>query len=152
MCAAALTAACGSAATTASAADSEPPAPVTDAFCAFLDERAALSTDEVGAAFHAAQLGELEGALAVTEEVAIPALAGMVAALDTIAGWEPGRPFGAHVRPLVDAFAEAAETFTDAPSDEAFDRMDAAAVALRDEALSGEFARVGTDVFAADCS
>jgi hypothetical protein len=129
------------------------PREVAEAFCTFLDERAAISGDAIGAAFHAAaEQGQLDDAARVTEEIALPALQSMADQLDTIHGWGPGRAFAEHTKPLVDDFSSTATAFIDAPSDEAFEIMDTAAKELRDEAFSGDFARVGNDVFRADCA
>ena len=143
----------GSAASSARAPTSDgPPAAVAEAFCGLLEERARLEAGELAAAYHAAQMGELDEAASVSSALVIPALAVMADQLDVIEEWEAGRAFADHARPLVGDFSEAASEFVANPTDEAaFDRADAAGQALRDELFDGEFARVGVEVFEADC-
>ena len=102
-------------------------------------------------AFHEAQLGELDNAVSVSSEVALPALEVMGASVEVIEGWEPGRPFAAHADPLIREFTDAATAFVDDPDRETFDRTDVAGQVLRDELMAGDFARVGIDLFQADC-
>jgi hypothetical protein len=145
-----MLAACGNAAVQSSAA-SLPPAPVSEAFCGFLEERTLLATDEVGAAFHAAQTGDLDDAIAVSTDTVLPVLVAMTERLDAIEAWAPARAFATHARGLVDEFSDAIEAFLADPTESTFARVDVAGQALRDDALSGEFAQVGTELFDADC-
>jgi hypothetical protein len=153
---AALLTACGggggpSSSGTASRSADAPPAAVGEAFCQFLDERARLLEGTVGVAFHEAQGGDLDGAATVSNEVVLPALGVMAEQLDTIAAWEPGRAWAEHTEPLMREFADGATAFVEEPSEETFHRVDVAGQVLRDDAFADEFARVGIDLFKADC-
>jgi hypothetical protein len=128
-----------------------PPAAVGEAFCQFLDERARLLEGEVGVAFHGAQAGELDEAVAVSTEIVLPALVAMSEQLEAIETWEPGRAWAGHTDPLVREFADSATAFVDDPSQDTFNRVDIAGQVLRNDAFADEFARVGIDVFKADC-
>ena len=129
----------------------EPPQEVSDAFCDLLDARARLAAGEIGVAYHAAQLGELEEAVSVSSEIAIPALEIMSTSVEVIEAWQPARPFAAHADPLIREFTEAASAFVEDPDQETFDRTDVAGQTLRDDLLAGDFARVGIDLFQANC-
>jgi hypothetical protein len=153
---AALLSACGGGAASSAAGETTAPdlpgAAVDEAFCRFLDERARLLEGPVGVAFHEAQGGELDAAVTVSNEIVLPALAVMAEQLDTIEAGMPGNAWAPHTEPLVSEFADAATAFVADPSQETFDRVDVAGQVLRDEAFADEFARVGIDVFEADCA
>lgn len=151
----ALLAGCAAEQSTASdftpAEPAAPPQAVSDAFCDLLDARAQLVAGEIGVAYHAAQLGDLDEAVSVSSEIALPALEVMNASVEVIEGWEPGRPFAAHADPLIREFRDAASAFVDNPDQDTFDRTDVAGQTLRDDLIAGDFARVGIDLFQANC-
>jgi hypothetical protein len=103
---------------------------VGEAFCQFLDERARLLEGEVGVAFHGAQAGELDEAVAVSTEIVLPALVAMSEQLEAIETWEPGRAWAGHTDPLVREFADSATAFVDDPSQDTFNRVDIAGQVL----------------------
>ena len=152
---AAVLTACGGGAASSTAGETTAPdlpnAAVDEAFCKFLDERARLLEGPVGVAFHGAQDGELAEAVTVSTEIVLPALEVMAEQLDTIGTWEPGSAWVSHTEPLVREFADATTVFVADPSQDTFDRVDVAGQMLRDEAFADEFARVGIEVFEADC-